>query len=174
VSPNYLINPNRQFPTRNVTIEVKDESASLMDELARLAAAEIEQADFTTAEKILRRGLEHDPNHPRCRAYMAICGAALDRCFSQAEELARSVTRDYPNEPGGWFALGHVHLLAGKRAVAFQHFAHARELVGRDRGLRAWLARQDPRRPPVIRTLSRDNVLNRICGRLRAWFRPHG
>ncbi len=145
-----------------------ESAEALLDELTRLAAHEIDQSDYEEAEKILKRALEQDEHHPRCRAYMAICMAALGRGVRRAGELARSVTRDYPDDPGGWFALGSVELMAGRRGPAFQHFAHARRLSGREREFRTWIARLDPRRPPVIPALSRDHVLNRLLGHLRS------
>lgn len=139
---------------------------AMLDELAHLGAEEIERGDFAAAERILRQGLAQNPQHPRCLAYLAMCVASGGGDLPRAEEMARSVTRDHPREPAGWFALGQVELLAGRRGPAFQHLAQARRLAGRDRDLRERIARRDPRRVPVFKSLPRENVLNRVCGRL--------
>ncbi|MCP4574041.1 MAG: tetratricopeptide repeat protein [bacterium] len=145
--------------------------ASNADECASLAAHELEIGDFQEAEKILQQGLEMDPAHAGCLAYMAVCVSALGRDDGTAEQMARTVISRYPEDPAGWFALAQVHLLGGNRSVAFQHFAKARELSRRDPRFRAQVDRQDPRNPNIVRSLPRDHIINVILGRLRALFR---
>jgi len=154
-------------PFISSTYEIGRCSASPVDKLADLAAAEIERGDFEAADSLLREGLAQDPGHAECQAYLAISLAALGRSDGSAEESARSVIRNHPDNPVGWFALGQVHLLAGRRGAAFQHFAQARDMSARNRGVRQQLNRSDPRQLAVFPNLPRNHFLNMVCGRIR-------
>ncbi|MCP4574040.1 MAG: tetratricopeptide repeat protein [bacterium] len=144
------------------------------DEFARLAVQEMEVGDFREAEILLQKGLETDPTHLRCRAYIGVCMAALGRDDGAAQAMVRGIVTEHPEEPGGWYALAQVHLLHGNRGVAFKHFAKARELARRDPKFRAQVDRQDPRNPNVIRSLLRDHLLNVFCGWVRSLCRACG
>lgn len=141
------------------------------DEFAELAVQEMEVGDYREAEILLQRGLEADPTHVRCRAYIGVCMAALGRDDGAAQAMVRGIVNEYPDEPSGWYALAQVHLLYGNRGVAFKHFATARELARRDPRFRAQVDRQDPRNPNVIRSLPRDHLMNVMCGWVRSLMR---
>ena len=151
-----------------LTFRIGRRSSSPVDEIADLAAAEIEHENFDAADKLLGEGLAQDPDHADCQAFQAICLAARGRDNNSAEEMARAVMRNHPGNPVGWFALGHVHLLGGRRGAAFQFFAQAREMANRDRKVRGRLDRCDPRRASVFSSLPRNHFLNIVGGRLRS------
>ncbi len=170
MSPTFLTSSNA---ARNLfvssTFEVPDDGGRC-GELASLAAHEIERGDFAEAEGLLQQGLAEQPDHAGCLAAMAVCMAALGRGGDMAEQMARQVIDKHPDDPAGWFALAQVHLLGGERKTAFQHFATARDLAGRDRRFKARVDRQDPRQHLVSRALPRDHMLNVALGRLRMFF----
>lgn len=144
---------------------------SKAEEYAALAVKQMEVGDYREAEVLLQKGLEADPAHLRCRAYIGVCMAALGRDDGAAQAMVRGIVSEHPEEPGGWYALAQVHLLYGNRGIAFDHFAKARELARRDPKFRAQVDRQDPRNPNVIRSLPRDHLLNVFCGWMRRQFR---
>ena len=65
----------------------KELDITSVDELADCAAHEMERGDFTAADHLLRQGLAREPGHPACRAYQAVCLAAL---ASPAARCARA------------------------------------------------------------------------------------
>lgn len=162
-------------PFLGSTFVVEDETDAIMAAIIRTAAQLMDQERFAEAEKHLRQGLERDPRHPRCLAYLSVCLAANGRKFVTAEKIAKSVIHANPDEPAGHFALGKVNLLGARRGTAFRHFARARELAAEDDNLQQELKRADPRRPAVFASLPRNHVLNVFCGRLRSgWLRMFG
>ena len=140
------------------------------DDLTRMAARLIENGEFTAAEDLLQQALEMNPEHLLCQAYLIICVASLGRNDGSTNDMARKLAEDNPNDPAGWFALGHLDLLAGKRGAAFAHFAHAKDLARRDRRMVAAIDRKDPRGEPVFSKLHRDHPLNNLLGQVRALF----
>lgn len=159
-------------PFLSSTFVVEDESDAIMASIVRTAVDLMNQGRFADAERYLRQGLERDPRHPRCLAFLSVCLAANGRKFVTAEKIARSVVQANPDEPAGHFALGKVNLLGARRGTAFRHFARARELSTWDQDLKVELDRADPRRPAVFPGLPRGHFLNIFFGRIRAsWQR---
>jgi len=134
----------------------------------RQAGRELETGHIGAAERLLREGLAKAPEHPECRAYLAICLAAGKRKYVTAERIARNLLQRNAYDPTAYYALGRINLLGGRRSVAFGHFARARALAVGDKDMLAEVARMDPRRPPVLRFLPRDHALNILFGRLRS------
>jgi Flp pilus assembly protein TadD len=162
-------------PFLGSTFVVEDEADAIMASMVRTAADLMNQGRFAEAELHLRQGLERDPRHPRCLAFLSVCLAANGRKFATAEKIARSVVQANPDEAAGHFALGKVNLLGSRRGTAFRHFARARELATADEDLQTELERADPRRPAVFPSLPRNHSLNVLCGRIRAaWLRAFG
>jgi len=152
------------------TVAVEDAADSLVGELVRLAATELENGNIEQAERYLRQGLSRNPADHQCQAYLAVCDATRDPRSRAAERSAREVVTLHPTDPVAYFALGHVYLLASRRREAFRMFQRARKLARRDRALTRRLERVDPRRAPVIAALPRDHPLNILAGRLRVFF----
>jgi predicted Zn-dependent protease len=142
----------------------QDEVASLV----RKAGTELEAGRIGAAERLLREGLAREPDHPECRAYLAICLAAGRRKYVTAERIAKNLLAKNAYDPTAYYALGRINLLGGRRSMAFRHFARARALAHGDKGMEAAVDRMDPRRPPVLRALPRSHPLNVLLGRLRA------
>ena len=153
--------------------QVQDASSAEQNQLyaadvARRAAKMIEDGRHADAEQVLRLGLERVPDHQECLAHMAVCLAAGRRKFVSAEKLAKNLIRTNPYDPRGYYALGRVNLLGSRRGSAFRNIEKARDLAGGDAKLTGTLQNLDPRRPPVIPWLPRNNFLNILLGRWRA------
>ena len=61
-----------------------------------------------------------------------------------------------------------ANLIGSRRGSAFRNLEKARTLSGGDRKIDGAVSNLDPRRPPVISWLPRDNFLNILLGRWRA------
>ncbi len=138
--------------------------------MLRKASAAIEQKNYEAAEGYLQKGLARVPRHPECMAYMAICLAENKRRFMTAEKVAKEALRDRPENARGHYALGRINLLGSRRRKAFQYFHKARSMATEDFQLEADLRKLDPRRPPVLPFLSRNNTLNIYLGRTRTFL----
>lgn len=137
-------------------------------EVARRAAKMIEDGRHADAEQILRQGLERVPDHQDCLTHMAVCLAAGRRKFVSAEKLAKNLIKTNPYDARGYYALGRVNLIGSRRGSAFHNLEKAKDLSDGDRRMEGALENLDPRRPPVIRWLPRNNFLNIMLGRWRA------
>ena len=140
--------------------------ACILDQVSQA----VEAGNIGAAERHLRLGLQEYPDDPKLLSYLSVCAASAGREPEAAEELARRIIRDFPREPAGHFALGNAKLIANKRRFAFQSFARARDLAGRDPQLMQELDRREPRRKTVFHWLPRNHFLNVYGGKLRAWF----
>jgi len=150
------------------TFEVAGDKESFIRNIVRLAAGALERGDLAEAEQYLRHGLEREPEHLKCLAYLSICVATRSGQRAQAEKLARKLIHEYPNDATARYALGMVHLTGGKRRLAFDCFSQARELTVGDGLLAGQLQAAEPRRDPVLSFVSRDHPLNIWLGRMRA------
>ncbi|MEN8006844.1 MAG: tetratricopeptide repeat protein [Candidatus Krumholzibacteriota bacterium] len=150
--------------TYSTTREVDMEFAA---EMVRRAKRLIEENRHKDAELYLRQALERVPDHRECQAYIAVCLAGK-RKFVSAEKLAKNVIRNNPFDAIAYYALGRVNLLGSRRGSAFRNLEKARHLATGDREMEGEVSRLDPRRPPVIRWLSRNHILNIWFGKWRA------
>ncbi len=130
------------------------------------AGRQLEEGKVREAELTLRMALAKAPTDPRCRSLLAICLATGRGKLQTAEKLARGVVEQDAGDPVAQYALGRVLIETGDRRQAFRCFARARALAGADKALKASVARQDPRRAKVFRSLPRDHALNVFFGRL--------
>ena len=152
-------------------LKVNADSKSYMADIVRLAAAALEKGDVREAESYLRQGLEKVPGHVQCLAYLSVCVAVRSGRSEHAEKLAKTLVRENPRDPVGFFALGMVHLTANRRRQAFNYFGRARQLAADDPLLIEQLARAEPRRAPVLSFLPRNSRINILLGWLRHNFR---
>ena len=123
--------PQVRDPFTSLTIDVEDVADSLVEELVRLAAAELEHGNVKQAEHYLKQGLLRDPEAHRCHAYLAVCQAVRNPKSRSAERTVREIVARQPNDPIGYFALGQVCLLRSRRREAFLMFKKARWLAER-------------------------------------------
>lgn len=137
-------------------------------DVARRAAKMIEDGRHADAEQILRLGLERVPDHQDCLTHMAVCLAAGRRKFVSAEKLAKNLIKTNPYDARGYYALGRVNLIGSRRGSAFHNLEKAKGLSEGDSRMEGTLENLDPRRPPVIPWLPRNNFLNILLGRWRA------
>ena len=166
-SKNNILVPGKKIHgqmTYSTTREVDTEFAA---EMVRRSKRLIENDQYTEAENLLRQALERIPDHKECQAHIAVCMAGK-RKFVSAEKLAKNVVRNNPFEAIAYYALGRVNLLGSRRGSAFMNLQRARRLATGDQEMEGAVDELDPRRPPVVRWLPRNNFLNVLFGKWRA------
>jgi len=94
---------------------------------------------------------------------LGYCVAKERGQLTQAYELCRSAITHDPQNPLHYLYLGKVHLLAGNQYEALQALRQGMVLGGLPE-IETTLASIGTRKPPVIATLSRDNLLNKFLG----------
>lgn len=151
----------------SATFQISDGQTQRMAAILKRVSTALDEGNIGTAEQHLRRGLQDDPENPRLLSYLSICVASAGRELETAEELARRITKEFPREAAGHFALGTVKLIGNKRRFAFQNFRKARQLAGSDPHILEELDRMEPRRAPVFSGLDRNHFLNIFFGRMR-------
>lgn len=170
-SKNTLLTPGQKNPQEMTYSAHKEVDQVFVSEMIRRAKPLIEEGRHQEAEMFLRQALERVPDNKECQSYIAVCLAGK-RKYVSAEKLAKNVIRNNPFDAIAYYALGRVNLLGSRRGSAFHNLAKARHLASGDNDLEHEVERLDPRRKPVIGWLSRNNILNRMLGRLRANVGP--
>lgn len=166
-SKNSLMTPGQKIHGEMTYSTTKEVDAEFAAEMVRRAKRLIGDDRFTEAERLLRQALERIPDHKECQAHIAVCLAGK-RKFVSAEKLAKNVIRNNPFEAVSYYALGRVNLLGSRRGSAFRNLEKARNLATGDQEMEGAVDELDPRRPPVVRWLPRNNFLNVMFGKWRA------
>ena len=161
---------SRQFAPSKIANKPSDYDHDYADEQVRRAGRYLEAGRIDLAEACLRSGLERAPDHAECTAYLGVCLAAGQRKYVTAEKLVKNILASNPYDPTAWYALGRINLLGGRREQAFRNFAKAKQVSRDDAGVEKMVDQMDPRRPPVLTFLPRNNPLNVWLGRLRSHF----
>ena len=164
---NTILKPSQQIHDKVVYSTTREVDMQFAEEMVRRAKRLIEENRHKDAELYLRQALERVPDHKECQAYIAVCLAGK-RKFISAEKLAKNVIRNNPYDPVAYYALGRVNLIGSRRGSAFRNLEKARNLSTGDRKMEGALDKLDPRRPPVISWLPRDNFLNIFLGKWRS------
>ncbi len=107
----------------------------------------------------------------------AYCGygvARFERKLEEGLKLCTHAVRAAPSDSHGFYNLARVHLLRGDRRRAVKALKQGAALNPGHRALRELQMGIGTRARPVLKFLSRDNVLNVWLGRARARFRRAG
>lgn len=166
-SKNSLITPGKPIHGNMTYSTSREVDLEFAAEMVRRAKRLIEEGRHKDGEIYLRQALERVPDHKECQAYIAVCLAGK-RKFVSAEKLAKNVIRNNPFDAVAYYALGRVNLIGSRRGSAFHNLEKARTLATGDREMEGEVKKLDPRRPPVIRWLPRNNFLNIMFGKWRA------
>ena len=161
---------SRQFAPSRITNSASSQDLDYCAQQVQRAGHYLESGRIDLAEACLRSGLEKIPEHPECMAYLGVCLAAGQRKYVTAEKLIKNILANNPFDSTAWYALGRINLLGGRREQAFKNFAKAKHVSRDDAQVGGMVDRMDPRLPPVLRFLPRNNFLNIWLGRLRSHF----
>lgn len=128
------------------------------------ALQELERNNVLAALASLERALDIW-NDPHWHSRLGFCIAKERGHITRGIELCRGAIAHEPDNALHHLFLGKTHLVAGNTLEALKAFRHGMELGGCP-GLEAELAAIGTRKPPVIRFLSRNNLLNKYLGKL--------
>jgi Flp pilus assembly protein TadD len=103
----------------------------------------------------------HD--NPSWYSYLGYCIAKERGHVRKGIELCQSSILREPEEPAHYLNLGRIQLVCGNKTEALRVFREGQEKGDNDE-IRIMLNRIGTRKPPVIKSLPRDNPLNRWLG----------
>ncbi len=106
--------------------------------------------------------MERDPLY--C-SHLAICLAKENGEFKKAISLCNEALKRDPKNPVHFLNLGRVHLMASQKKDALRIFRMGLR-YGENREIIAELKKFGRRRPPFISFLSRENIINKILGKI--------
>lgn len=136
--------------------------------LFNTALSRVKSSRHHEALALLSAALRIAPGNPEYTSFFGLCVAHVERNFERAVKLCRHAVEGAPEDPVMRVNLGRVYRLKGDNRAAYQQLLRAWRLDRRHPVTAAELTRMGIRRPPFIRFLSRENLLNRHLGRLRA------
>lgn len=129
----------------------------------------LEAQAFFEVSVTLSRQMSKGAVQPR---YISFYGVCLSKekgkkgNASKAQELCVKATQAEPYDPDLWLNLCIVSMARGDRAGAYNALVRGLQTSPTHQGLLKQLREMGYRRRPMIRFLSRDNVLNKLAGRL--------
>jgi len=132
------------------------------------------------ASVFFRRALDLDRNRSRSQpdmrflSYYGFSLAKSGHATTTALEACRTAATRQPLDPVLLLNLGRVYALAGKYTQALDAFERGLAIAPESRVLREERDRLDRRGRPAVPGLSREHVLNRTIGKLRAHLRHRG
>jgi hypothetical protein len=105
-------------------------------------------------------------------SYLGFGIARFDRRFKEGVSLCEhAIKREFYN-PENYLNLAQTYLLVGDRGGAVSAIRGGLKIDSNDRDLRDLQRDLGFRREPVLPFLNRDNVLNRILGKIRHSLKP--
>jgi len=132
--------------------------------------ASLRTSNFTEAFEAFRMAHREDPLNPHHLSYYGLTLALEDGNIDQGIVLCRQAVRLTPFEPEFYLNLSRVYMKGGRRKQALDTLREGLELNLKSKLLKSELARIDARRKPFFSFLHRDNILNRIMGRITYLF----
>lgn len=100
-------------------------------------------------------------------SYLGYGVARFDRRYREGLRLCRHAVKKEFYHPENYLNLARTHLLTGDRRRAMRAIADGLRIDPENRDLREYEGELGVRRQPVFPFLGRDNVLNRLLGKLR-------
>jgi len=104
-------------------------------------------------------------------SYLGYGIARFDHRYREGLRLCRHAVKKEFFHPENFLNLARTHLLAGDRRGAIRAIEEGLRIDPENEDLREYHKELGVRRRPVLRFLARDNVLNRILGKLRHTFK---
>jgi len=115
----------------------------------------------------IRRALKAEPQNPFFLSYVGMLCAVAEKRYVAGEKLCREALEIKCNHAQLYLNLAEVYRQAGRHRDAMKTLQKGFVSTGRDVRIRRALEKIDGRRPPILSSLGRSHLLNRILGRLR-------
>lgn len=115
----------------------------------------------------IRRALKAEPQNPFYLSYVGMLCAVAEKRYVVGERLCREALEIKCNHAQLYLNLAEVYRQAGRDGDAIKALRKGFISAGRDVRIRKALEKIGGRRPPVLPSLGRCHLLNRILGGLR-------
>ena len=115
----------------------------------------------------IRRALKAEPGNPFYLSYVGMLSAVAEKRYLAGEKLCRQALEIKWNHPQLYLNLAELYHQAGRDGEAMATLRRGFISAGRDVRIRMALEKIDARRPPILSSLGRGHLLNRLLGRLR-------
>jgi len=115
----------------------------------------------------IRRALKAEPGNPFYLSYVGMLSAVAEKRYLAGEKLCRQALEIKWNHPQLYLNLAEIYHQAGRDGEAMATLRRGFISAGRDVRIRMALEKLDARRPPILSSLGRGHLLNRLLGRLR-------
>jgi predicted Zn-dependent protease len=115
----------------------------------------------------IRRALKAEPGNPFYLSYVGMLSAVAEKRYLAGEKLCRQALEIKWNHPQLYLNLAELYHQAGRDGEAMATLRRGFISAGRDLRIRMALEKIDARRPPILSSLGRGHLLNRLLGRLR-------
>lgn len=130
--------------------------------------------DLTGAHLAFERAHRLRPREPRAMSWYGVTLVLVEKNITLGVSLCEAGLRPRPDNPELLLNLARVHLALRQRERAARALTRGLAACPDHPALLAAREALGTRRPPVIPFLSRDNLLNRVLGRLRhRWAHRH-
>ena len=128
----------------------------------------VDSGDTNSGLSCLESLYKRSPN-PVIMSYYAVCLAKERREKHRARDLCSEALKEDPGNPVHYLNLGRVYLAGGMKREAIKTFRDGL-LYRKNAMISRELERLGWRSPPVIPSLGREHLLNRVLGRFLAWL----
>jgi len=115
----------------------------------------------------IRRALSAEPRNPFFLSYVGMLCAVAEKRYVAGENLCREALEIKCNHAQLYLNLAEVYHQAGRDGDTIETLKKGFVSAGRDVRIRKALEKIGGRRPPVLPSLGRRHLLNRILGGLR-------
>jgi len=119
------------------------------------------------AVELLRRAVDRDPENPYYASYYGLSLGHSAGRWAEAERLCHKAVCRRRRQAQLYLNLAEVYLSSGRRQAASDTLALGLHYMPHDRRLQSEFGRLVVRRPPILRFLGRNHMLNRSLGHLR-------
>jgi len=146
---------------------VSMDGAVSADEYFREGIKALAAKDLRKAAAHFRAAHELDPENARFQSYHGLGVGLRGGCFDQALALCRSAVHQEFFAADLYHNLARLHFAFDFKAEGIRYLRRGLMIDPRNRALLNHLRQLGIRRPPVLRALRRDHLLNRWLGWLR-------
>ena len=115
----------------------------------------------------IRRALKAEPQNPFYLSYVGMLCAVAEKRYVVGERLCREALEIKCNHAQLYLNLAEVYRQAGRDGDAIKALRKGFVSAGRDARIRKALEKIGGRRPPILPSLGRCHLLNRLLGQLR-------
>jgi Flp pilus assembly protein TadD len=115
----------------------------------------------------IRRALKAEPQNPFFLSYVGMLCAVAEKRYVAGEMLCREALEIKCNHAQLYLNLAEVYRQSGRHGDAMKTLQKGFVSTGRDVRIRKALEKIGGRRPPILSSLGRGHLFNRILGRLR-------